>query len=132
MEKIKNLYPPVKDAIVGVCGGRTYNDKERLYSMLDRYDEKHGIAWMVSGGAKGADTLAELYAKDRQVRGLSVFMAQWERFGKSAGFIRNTLIVDSIDVLFAFPTSSSVGTWDTIKQAQQRGIPVYVFEELDK
>jgi len=123
----ENIYPPVKDAILGVCGGRNFTDKEYLYDILDRYDEKHGISWIVSGGAKGADTFAEQYAKDRQVRGYSVFVAQWEKFGRPAGYVRNALIVEMADVLMAFPTLDSKGTWDTIRKAQSKGIPTYIF-----
>ena len=121
---------PVKNAIVGVCGGRDFVDKERLYTVLDRYDERHGISWIVSGGAKGADELAEQYAKDRQVRGYSVFVAQWERFGRPAGYVRNGLIVESVDVLIAFPTENSKGTWDTVEKAKQAGIPTYIFNPI--
>lgn len=43
---------------------------------------------IVSGGAKGTDSMAERYGKDREYE-VKVFLADWNRFGNSAGFVRN-------------------------------------------
>ena len=113
--------------VVGVGGGRDFNNKDWLYSVLDQYHDKFYITEIVSGGAKGADTLAEQWAKDKQITKLTIYIAQWELYGKSAGPARNKLIVANVDVFMAFPTEQSKGTHDAINQARMRDIPVYVF-----
>lgn len=119
------------DARIAVVGGRTFNNKKYMFFYLDRYREKYGISWIVSGGAKGADTLAEEYARSRQILGFSVFLAQWDDHGSSAGYIRNDYIVKAADLVFAFPTKESKGTWGTVELAKKAGKEVFIFE-LDK
>ena len=75
---------------VVVTGSRGFQDKELLFSKLDFFlqNRKPEEIEIVSGTARGADTMGEKYA---QVRGLKVkrFPAEWDRFGKSAGYRRN-------------------------------------------
>ena len=72
-----------------IAGSRTFNDysylKERCDYMLQNQNRKIVI---VSGGAKGADSLAEQYAKEKGYE-LVVMPAEWDKYGKSAGFRRN-------------------------------------------
>lgn len=103
---------------VAVVGGRDFKDRPYLFFVLDKYHEKHGISHIVSGGAKGADSLAELYAKDRCIP-YTVYPADWDTHGKQAGFIRNSQIANDCDVLIAFPTKESVGTWHTVELAEK-------------
>jgi len=57
-------------------------------------------------------------------------MADWDQYGKKAGGIRNTWMLDDlepgelVDVLLAFPLAGSIGTWDCIRKAKARGIPI--------
>lgn len=112
---------------VAVVGGRQFRDKEYLYFVLDKYNEKHGISHIVSGGAVGADGLAELYAKDRCLP-ITVYPANWNKHGKGAGYIRNQQIVDDCDVVLAFPDPNSVGTYDTVDKANKAGKEAYVIQ----
>ncbi len=77
-----------------VRGGVTFADEALLNETLDRVigDEK---VMLVSGGARGADALAEKYAKDRNIR-IRVFPAEWKKYGKGAGPIRNRQMLDFI------------------------------------
>lgn len=71
-----------------VAGSRTFNDYDLMCKSLDyQLWNKRGNVVIVSGGAKGADALAERYAKERGY-GLKVFPADWS-IGKSAGYRRN-------------------------------------------
>lgn len=116
---------------VAVVGGRDFTDQSRMFYILDKYNEKHGISHIITGGARGADTLAESYAKSRCIP-YTVYPANWDKHGKQAGFLRNTDIVKASDVVIAFPTKSSKGTWDSVAKADTFYKKVYVFEELDK
>jgi len=112
---------------VAVIGGRDFKDKDYMFFVLDKYNEKHGISHIVSGGAKGADSLAESYAKNRYIP-YTVYPANWRKHGKGAGFIRNSQIANDCDALLAFPTKNSVGTYDTVDKAKKAGKKVYVIQ----
>lgn len=80
---------------------------------------------IVSGGAKGPDTWAECAAK---VRGLEtiIYIPEWDKYGKSAGFFRNELIVKECDRLVAFWDGKSRGTKHSMTLAAKADKPVEV------
>ena len=82
------------------------------------------VRLIVSGGAPGVDSMAERFAKDNDID-LKVFKADWNKYGKSAGPIRNSEIVDTCTVMIAFVALDSVGTYDSINKARTKKIPVY-------
>src|SRR5690242_4999307 len=84
---------------IGVVGSRSFNDYELLKRMLDAY--KGMVSLIVSGGAAGADSMAEKWALENNVK-TCIFKPDWEKHGKSAGFIRNKDIVDNSDLILAF------------------------------
>lgn len=90
-----------------VCGGRNYLNKEQLEQEMDwivknYYDPRWEIE-IIHGGAKGADTLAGEWATSRNYR-VKVFNADWKRFGKSAGPIRNErMLQQHPNLVVAFP-----------------------------
>lgn len=107
-----------------VCGGRFYGDGKFLYSVLDTYRFLMGKMMIVTGAAKGADLLAESWAKSRQ----QVYVgmpAEWDEYGKAAGMKRNrempALILPS--AIAAFP--GGVGTSGMISVADRLGIHVH-------
>lgn len=115
-----------------VCGGRDFTDKGLLYRTLDRiiYDGDHtdyGLTTIISGSAKGADTLAEYFARDYYC-GLETYHANWEKYGKSAGPIRNQQMIDEgePDLVVAFPGGK--GTADMVRRAKKHGIKVVKIE----
>ncbi|GLI92362.1 DUF2493 domain-containing protein [Methylocystis echinoides] len=71
-----------------VCGGRTYSDRVRLFAALDQLHQQHGFTQVIHGGAQGADQLAEVWARSRQIP-YRRFGALWETHGRKAGVIRN-------------------------------------------
>lgn len=72
---------------------------------------------IVSGGARGADSLAERYANERGLA-TKIFLPDWESHGKGAGFIRNRDIVDYADYVIAFWDFKSKGTGHTVGLAK--------------
>ena len=97
-----------------------------MFDALDDYIGRctSGVV-IVSGGASGADRLAKLYATEGNIP-YQEYPANWAKYGRRAGPIRNTLIADNVDVLFAFPSDDSRGTWDTVLKAKERGVEVHV------
>jgi len=86
---------------------------------------------IVSGCAKGADQLGEKFAKEFKFI-LKQFPADWDKFGKSAGYKRNEQMAlyakedANLGVLIAFWDGSSKGTKHMIDLANKNGLKVYV------
>lgn len=111
-----------------VCGGRDFKDGWKMHLLIDKYH--NGDATIIHGGARGADLLADKYAKKRELDCL-VFKADWNKYGKSAGPIRNQQMLDegNPDLVIAFPTKNSVGTWDMIRRSKKAGIETVVVNQ---
>ena len=102
---------------LAVVGSRTFNDYERLKEELDKIEN---IELIITGGALGADFLASKYAKENNILE-KLYLPYWQNFGKSAGMLRNSLIVDNCDYLIAFWDGKSKGTKDSINKAKKQG-----------
>ena len=77
---------------------------------------------IVSGGAVGVDSCAGEYAKKNGLK-LTVFLPEYERYGRAAPIVRNKKIVDYADKIIAFWNGSSKGTLSVIKYAEKTGKP---------
>ena len=80
---------------------------------------------IVSGLAKGADTLGCRYAQEAEYP-LEGFAAEWGKFGRAAGPIRNKLMAKNADALIAFWDGKSRGTAHMIDYANDMGLNVKV------
>lgn len=108
---------------VAIVGSRSFDDYEYMKDCLD----KHTIEEVVSGGCKyGADKLAERYAEEKDLT-LTILPADWEMFGKSAGFKRNVDIVRRSDYVIAFWDGKSKGTKHTIEIARKQNKRVIIY-----
>lgn len=88
---------------------------------------------IVSGGCRGADAMGEDYAIEWHIPYV-VFHADWDKYGYSAGPIRNERMAKYASeadhgILIAFPIGESRGTRNMIKMAKQYGLEVYVIED---
>jgi len=109
-----------------VAGGRDFSDYALLCTTLDKFIEcARGPIEFVSGGAKGADALGERFAAERGYP-ITVMKAEWKKYGKAAGVIRNKQMLDYIwledPAVIAFWDGSSHGTKHTIDTAIKMGI----------
>jgi predicted Rossmann fold nucleotide-binding protein DprA/Smf involved in DNA uptake len=84
---------------------------------------------VVSGNARGVDRTAEEAARERGLKVISL-PAQWDKYGKSAGFRRNADIVKLADRVIAFWDGVSKGTLHTINLAKAQGKPVEIVRIL--
>ncbi len=111
-----------------VCGSRNFANRAWLYSRLDRLPRPVVI---VHGAATGADTLAGEWALGAEGATAEAHPAEWDKFSHAAGPIRNGLMAKlGADLCIAFPTGTSKGTWDMVRQARDAGIPVEVNPEV--
>lgn len=119
-----------------VCGGRHFENYEQLKNILFNVLKAKKITpndvEIVSGHCPGADMLGERWAEENGAS-LRTFPADWIKYKKSAGPIRNKQMIDYITcfnerLVVAFVSSKSKGTKHTIRLAQKNGIPVIVTE----
>lgn len=92
-----------------ICGGRDYSNKEFLYLFLDdliksQYNNDSKNITLIHGAARGADNLADEWAKERGIKSVA-YPANWNLHGKKAGPIRNyeMLKTEKPDLIIAFP-----------------------------
>lgn len=81
---------------------------------------------IVSGGAKGIDTCAENYAKQKGIP-IKVFLPEYQRYGRVAPLKRNLQIIDYADLVLAFWDGKSHGTKYVIDKCKEKGKKVKVF-----
>lgn len=112
---------------VAIVGSREWTDhlmvRDYVYS-LDPDDT------VVSGGARGVDEWAEIYAEERGLKTL-IFKPNWSQHGKKAGLLRNHDIIDAADRVVAFWDRKSTGTKHSISLARKADKPVLVLHPGD-
>lgn len=109
---------------IAIVGSRRWTDYDAFCQAmpdLSAYDT------IVSGGAKGVDEMAELLARtlDKRLVVHRPVLDGAETFHEAA-HARNQAIVNAADALIAFPGPRSKGTWDTVRRAKEKGIPVFM------
>ena len=104
---------------LAIVGSRSFFNFEVFKETLEDYLDKNKIfpTLIISGGAGGVDSLAELWAKDMNIP-TQIFKADWNKLGKAAGMLRNTTIINTADKVVAFWDGTSRGTQDSIKKAK--------------
>jgi hypothetical protein len=116
-----------------VCGSRTFSDGVAISTVLDGISTlKGGRLTVIHGAAKGADQIAGMWA-DARGRTQTPFAADWVRYGKRAGYLRNQQMLDEghPDVVWAFvdkPLESSKGTKMMVDIARTAGVQCYVVQ----
>ena len=88
-----------------IAGGRDFTN----YTVMAKILKEFNIDTVISGCAKGADTLGAEWAAKNGIP-LQTFPAYWDTYGKAAGFIRNAEMGEYADALIAFWDGQSKGT----------------------
>ncbi|MDO4251449.1 MAG: SLOG family protein [Moraxella sp.] len=113
---------------LAIIGSRQFDDyvffKEQIGIFLQTHDKPTLI---ISGGAKGADSLAEHYATEHKIE-LMVFLPDYKTYGRGAAFVRNRLIVDNADMVLAFWDGESTGTQYTMDYAKKQNKSVVLIQ----
>ncbi len=114
-----------------IAGGRDFDDYPMLEQKVDEVlaelrspGDKFKI---VSGGAKGADSLGEKYARKRNCE-LKTYPANWEKYGKSAGYRRNKKMAKYAGICICFWDGKSKGTKHMIDLAKKYDLELYIFK----
>lgn len=109
-----------------VCGGRDFMDETVMRERLARLPSDTEVC---HGAARGADNLGGYVAAGLGFP-VTAYAAQWSTYGKAAGPKRNQWMLDDFkpDLVLAFPTPKSIGTWDMVDRARRAGVPVEIHE----
>lgn len=108
-----------------IAGGRNFNDYEKLCQFCNKLLSKQTKVEIVSGTARGADLLGERYANDKEYP-IKQFPANWDKYGKSAGYKRNEQMAKYADVLIVFWDGKSRGTKHMIDLAKRVNLKVNI------
>ena len=110
---------------LAIVGSRDFDDYYKLCSFADYLITSPRMTTVISGGARGADSLAKRFASDEIIEYLE-FLPDWDKLGKKAGFVRNHKIVDTCDIVLAFWDGKSKGTAHTIELAKKAKKPTFI------
>jgi hypothetical protein len=105
-----------------IAGSRDISDYELVVKAVE--DSGFAITEVVSGTARGVDRFGERWARESNVA-VKRFPANWDKYGKRAGFLRNVDMADYADALIAV-WNGSTGTANMISLAKKRGLKVFV------
>ena len=125
----------MKELRVIIAGSRDFNDYELLkksaIEIITKKTMLPDLTRIISGGARGADTLGERFANEMGLE-ISRFIPDWDGLGKRAGYVRNAEMAkfavedDNDGMLIAFWDGQSRGTKHMIDLAKRYGLEVYV------
>jgi hypothetical protein len=108
--------------IYAIVGSRNYEKLHLVIQLVNKLDQDSTV---ISGAALGPDKLAVQAAKQRGLKTKEV-EANWARFGKAAGQVRNPELVKLADKIIAFWDGKSAGTQRTIQLARRAGKPLLI------
>ena len=110
-----------------IAGSRTFNNYSLLKEKLDFLFSKRNNdeITIISGTANGADKLGERYANENSIS-IKRYPANWDLYGKSAGYKRNIQMADNADALIVFWDGKSKGTNHMINIAKQKNLKIRV------
>lgn len=110
---------------VAIVGSRGYLDLDSVVSFVDSLPVDTVV---ITGGARGVDSVAEAAARKRGLE-VVVHLADWAQYGKAAGQIRNQKVADDCDRMVAFWDGTSPGTKGAISIASKAGKLEKVFRD---
>lgn len=108
-----------------IAGGRDYTNFQQLTLTMDALLKYKADVTIISGGARGADSLGERYAK---LRGYAciVIKPDWDKYGKRAGYLRNDDMLGVASAAVCFWNGISRGTSHMINITTRSGKPLRV------
>lgn len=107
-----------------IAGSRNIQDLRFVEQAIE--ESGFNITQVVCGCARGVDDLGRKWAGNGNRIPVKLFMAKWNKLGKSAGYIRNKQMAEYADALIAIWDGESKGTKHMIDLAKERGLKVFV------
>lgn len=111
----------MRTIIAGSRSCTSYKDVEDAVELSN-----FNISVVLNGGAKGADFLGGMWAERHSVP-LEMYPAEWDKYGKGAGFKRNAIMASKADALIALWDGSSRGTMHMINIAKAMKLKIFIY-----
>lgn len=114
-----------------IAGSRSFQDRQKIYAVLDYLNSLHGFTSVISGLARGPDTIGKDWAEERGIP-VECCAADWDKYGNHAGIIRNSEMANaagSSGRLVAFYDGISTGTGDMIRKMSGRVLHIHNIEQ---
>lgn len=111
-----------------IAGGRDFSDYEKMKGEVRSFIVEHEIKntpMIISGNANGADKLGERLAIEERMA-LQIFPADWGRYGRGAGHVRNSKMAKEANGCIVFWDGKSKGTKSMIEKATKKGLDLKV------
>lgn len=125
----------MKELRIIIAGSRNFNDylllEKTVFNIVNTINKSDNIIKIISGGAKGADSLGEKFAKNFKFD-IVRFIPDWNKLGKRAGYVRNEQMAkyaiqdNSKGILIAFWDGISKGTMHMINLAKKYNLEIYI------
>lgn len=109
-----------------IAGTRDITDEVWIHDILDKCHKIDPITEVVSGRARGPDTFGETWAKKNNIH-VEPFPADWKKYGKRAGPLRNAEMAEYADRAMIFWDGKSSGTNNMIAEMKVRKKPYQLF-----
>ena len=118
-----------------VCGDRHWTDSKAILSVLKYFVKRFSedSLEVIEGEAWGADSIAAYHASKLGLK-VHPFLAQWEKYGRAAGHIRNSeMLNQKPDIVIGFHDriQDSKGTHDMLNKSKKSGVPTYLFSRIN-
>ena len=115
-----------------IAGSRTITDfkivQKAVFQALHEWKKTYSdVTEVFSGCAKGVDILGQIWST-KYGKQLLLYPADWEKYGKKAGYLRNEKMAKLTDGLIAIWDGKSKGTKHMIDIANKKGLKVFVYE----
>ena len=111
---------------LAIVGSRSFNDISLMEESIAKAFKVEDITEVISGGAGGADTLAEVWAERHNIP-TKIFHAKWGEKGRAAGYARNAEMIKVADACIAF-WDGSKGTASSISLCERYKVPCTVIK----
>jgi len=108
-----------------IAGGRTFYDMEKMNEGMSNYP--NDVTEVVCGMARGADSCGKYWAESKDIP-VAKFPAQWDKYGKPAGYMRNLQMAEYADEAIVFWDGKSRGSIHMINTMKNIKKPVVVIK----
>jgi len=111
---------------IAIVGSRKYNNyhkvEKEFFKLLNDLGRPKENILIISGGAKGVDSIAQQIARNHGIP-ILIFYPDYIKYGKRAPLVRNLQIIEHSNFILAFPAEDSRGTRFVIREARKRRKP---------
>lgn len=112
-----------------IAGGRSRRISKNDKDLLDEIYEQEDIDTVISGDCKGVDQDGSEWAESKGIR-VWRYPAEWQKYGKRAGPIRNEEMAKTADAVVLFP--GGVGTESMFNLAKKYNLRIYDYQHIDE